>query len=95
MKNVPNLTFTIPSNPKPESTVSLLRICLQSQPQGGFDFNTMRKRMKVEAVLDSVKEGETLNLEDEYYEEAVRAIKETRWVSYGPHLVQFAELFGL
>ncbi len=96
MKSIPNLTFDAKGNDgKNVTTVSLLKMCLLSQPTGGFDFKTMRARLKIEASLDKVGDGGVIELEDEYHEAAIQAIKETRWISYGPHLVQFADQFGL
>lgn len=51
--------------------------------------------MKIDAALEKVVDGGTIELEDDYHEAAVQAVKETRWLSYGPHLVQFAEQWGL
>lgn len=96
MKSIPILTFKeLVSDGKNATTVSLLKTCLQSQPQGGFDFATMRGRLKIEGVLDKVGKSKTIELEDADYAIAVQAVKETRWINYGPHLVQFGEQFGL
>lgn len=96
MKSIPNVTFDVKDQDgKNATTASLLRMCLHSQPQGGFDFKTIRARMKIDAALEKVVDGGTIELEDDYHEAAVQAVKETRWLSYGPHLVQFAEQWGL
>lgn len=96
MKSIPNVTFDAKDQDgKNATTASLLKLCLQSQPQGGFDFKTMRARLGIDKALESVVDGGTIELENDFYDAAKQAISETRWLSYGPHLVQFAEQFGL
>jgi len=95
MKTTPNVTYKTTPDGKPITTVSLLQDCLKSMPQGGFDFATIRARTRIADVLEKLKEGEEIKLEDADHAAAVEAIKGTRWVVADKHLIQFAEQFGL
>ncbi len=97
MKEIPNLTFQIKDGPENHTTVSLLRACLVPAPQGGFDFATMRSRMKIEAVLDAVPKtgGASIPLEDSDYATVVQLVQSYRWGIPSKDLIKFAEQFGL
>lgn len=92
-KEIPVMQFT-----ESESTLSLLKVALNSPPLNGFDFAIIRARGRVmDAVekLEKNKEDLILKLEDADYTVAVEAIKQVRWNKLSKHLIQFAEQFGL
>lgn len=90
MKTVPNRQFT-----EKLSTAILLQNCLKTPPDGGFSFDSMRKRIRVAAVADAVKPGGEICLEDADFATAVDAIQSTRWNVMDPHIIDFAAQFGL
>lgn len=96
MKSIPNKAFTTPDG-SVVTVAQLLETSLSSPPPEGFDFATMRARLRVSAVLETHKviDGGVIELEDADYQTAQEAIKKTRWVRYSKHLVEFGELFGL
>ena len=97
MKSIPNKAFTTPDG-SVVTVAQLLETSLSSPPPEGFDFATMRARLRVSAVLDAPRSGPVggdIELEDADYQTAQEAIKKTRWVRYSKHLVEFGELFGL
>lgn len=105
MKTIPNLTFTIkaaPDSDKNATTADILRATLAQppaptaeNPRGGFDFATMRARNRIADVLDKVKRGGEIKLEDADFAAAVQCVKDYRWPSAHPDFLKFAELFGL
>lgn len=94
MKNIQNITFKATSTGEEITTATMLKGCLKVAPREGFDFPTMRGRMR---VMDAVEKSvdKLIVLEDADFATAVQAIKDTRWTSLEPHLIKFAEQFGL
>jgi hypothetical protein len=96
MKTTPIVSFKINADGKVETTCTLLQQCLKIPPQSGFDFATMRSRLRVEAAIEKLApEDQELKLEDADHAAAVEAIKGTRWAVNEKHIIQFAEQFGL
>lgn len=103
MKTVPNVTFTLKADGlTPSTTASLLRLTLAQQPapspanpQGGFTFEIMRSRNRIADVIDKLKDGAPLKLEDADYANAVQCVRDMRWGTNHPDLLKFAEQFGL
>jgi hypothetical protein len=98
MKNIPNLQFTIKTDPaakKPATAADLLKITLTQTPQGGFDFATMRARNRLADALDKVKAGGDIRLEDADFVTAKQCVGSYRWAACHPDLLKFAALFGL
>ncbi len=94
MKTIINKTFASLNNGPVTTTSSLLKESLNFPPQGGFDFDTMRKRNRVAVAIEKAKDGE-IELEDADFETAVVAIKAVKWSVNAPHLLEFGEQFGL
>lgn len=96
MKSIANKEFSV-SDGKTVTVAELLESCLSSPPTGGFDFATMRARLRVSSAMEPYKNvaGVDIQLEDADYATAVEAIKSTRWARYEKYLVEFGELFGL
>ncbi len=95
MKTVPNPTFTIPlAGGKNATAKDLLLLCIDHQPQGGFDLATQRARNRVAAVLEKTTEGAEIVLEDADHTTAQEAVKAMRWAGRHADIVKFAELFG-
>ncbi len=95
MKTVPNPTFSIPlPGGKNATAKDLLLLCIDNQPQGGFDLATQRARNRVAAVLEKTEDGAEIALEDADYATAQDAVKAMRWSGRHADIVKFAELFG-
>jgi hypothetical protein len=90
MKEIANKQFT-----EIESTATLLQVCLNFPPQGGFDLATIRARNKVADAAEKARPGDTIALEDADFATAQAAIKQVRWGKPDRYLIQFAEQFGL
>ena len=98
MKNIPNLQFSIKTDPNAKglaTAADLLKITLNHAPQGGFDFATMRKRSRLADALDKVKAGGDIKLEDADFATAKDCVGAYRWAAAHPDLIKFADLFGL
>lgn len=96
MKNIPNVTFNTGDEKNPTTTTAkMLASCLESPPEKYFDFATIRAHNRVADVLDKVQDGGEIVLEDADYATALSAIKNTRWIKPGKHIIQFADQFGL
>jgi hypothetical protein len=91
MKEIPNQQFT-----EKDTTVSLLTQCLDfTQIEKGFAIGDLKARARVDKALAEVKAGDIIKLEDSDYAVAQQAIREVRWLNRKPHLITFAEQFGL
>lgn len=90
MKEIPVKSFN-----EKDSTVTLLLVCLNTPPAGGFDFATIRARNRIADAVEKLQPGEIIKLEDSDYSMAQEAIKATRWVVRNKELLQFGEAFGL
>jgi hypothetical protein len=97
MKTIPNVILDIEfaDLKKPVTVAKLLKICLTVAPQGGFDYKTMRDRLKIEDVLVKVKDGGKIELEDADFATAVQSAQSMKWGVSHKDLVKFGELFGL
>lgn len=96
MKTVPNPTFTIKlAGDKSATAKDLLLLCIDFQPQGGFDLATQRARNRVADVLEKTAEGAEIALEDADYAVAQDAIKGMKWGGRHKDIPRFAELFGV
>jgi len=94
MKTTPNVTFVMKIDGKNATTASLLGHCLAHPPQGGFDFATMRARNRVSEVIEKVKAGGEIKLEDTDHAAAVEAVKNMKWGVAHKELLKFGALFG-
>lgn len=96
MKEIPNTTFTIRvSESKQHTTASMLMLCLNNPPQGGFDLATMRARNRVADVVEKTPDGGEIKLEDSDYATAQDSIRGMRWGAAHKDILKFSELFGL
>lgn len=95
MKSVPNATFALKNDGENATVASLLTLCLNNAPLGGFDFATMRARNRVAVVLEALEDGDTIDLEDADHKTAVEAVRQMKWGVAHPDMLKFAELFGL
>ena len=96
MKTIPNLTLKIKETEggKNATSASLLRFCLAQPPEQGFDFATMRARNRIADVLNKVKAGGEIKLEDADHATAVACVKAAHFSVSHPDLLKFADLFG-
>lgn len=97
MKTIKNITFpvsTLGTDIK-DTTAVLLGAALQHTPERGYDLKTLRARWRVLDILDKLKAGEDIVLEDEDYNTAVEAVKTIRWSRGLRHYLDFSSQFGL
>ena len=95
MKNIPNKSVNIESNPKAKTFADLLVQALDFMPPGGFDPATLRARSRVEKALEGVGAGHEIKLEDSDYETAQAAVKSVRWVGRHGDYIALADAFGV
>lgn len=81
-------------NGTPASAKDLLLLCIDHQPQGGFDLPTQRARNRIADALEKLEAGVAISLEDADYTVAQDAIKGMRWGARHNDIPRFAELFG-
>lgn len=92
MKTLENKRLKIPGGIERYS--DLIMICIKNPPQGGYDADEMRKRIKVMDVID--KGGETLEFEDADFECVKQCVKSMRWASIHKEILGFIDyIFGL
>lgn len=90
MKEVAIIKFT-----ETDSTVTLLRSCLDATPERGFDRATLKARARVDAVLDALKpEDGIIKMEDADYATAVQATAAVRWVKREKYYNTFHDQFA-
>lgn len=89
MKELAIIKFT-----ETESTVTLLRLCLDATPERGFDRATLKARDRVDVALDKLTpEDTTIKLEDSDYATAVQAAAAVRWVKREKYYTAFHDQF--
>lgn len=87
MKTVENKNLKIPGDVDKYS--GLIMVCMRNPPQGGYDVEEMRKRIKVMDVLD--KGEETLEFEDADFECVKQCVKSMRWASIHKEILEFVD----
>lgn len=90
MKEIPVLKFN-----EKDTTVTLLRTALDYLPKEGFTLPLIRTRNKVADVIEKLKDGDVIKLEDADFATAQNAIREVRWSHREKYLSQFAEQFSI
>lgn len=90
MKQIPNRRYT-----EVDTTATMLLVCLNFPPQGGFDLATIRARIKVADIAEKVKPEEMIVLEDADFATVQAAIKQVRWSKPDRYVLLFAEQFEL
>lgn len=90
MKQIPNQQFTAT-----DSTVTLLRNCIENGGKQGVALSDLRARNRVADALDKVESGGILELEDADYATAQACVRDVRWIKFEKHLITFAEQFAL
>ncbi len=87
MKTVENRKLSIQGGIEKYS--DLITICMRNPPQGGYDVEEMRKRIKVMDTLD--KGGKTLEFEDADFECVKQCVKNMRWASIHKEILEFVD----
>lgn len=90
MKEIPNLQLN-----ENDTTVSMLKGCLDAPPKEGLDMSMIRARNRVLDVIEKVAAGDIIKFEDADYVTAQSVIRSSRWVNVGKHIIKFAEQFAL
>lgn len=70
----------------------LLKICVNTPPQGGYTPEDMKNRVKILSVIDS-SNGE-MKFEDAEYNTLKECVNKSRWNVLAPELVEFIEYVG-
>ena len=81
MKTIPNKSVRFEGSDKDTTYADLLRVCLRNVPQGGFDPETMRKRMRALDQIDASEKNkeERISLEDADHAEVVACVNVMKW----------------
>lgn len=87
MKTVENKKLEIPGDIK--DYFDLIKICMNQPPQGGYNADEMRKRLRVLNVID--KEKESMELEDADVACTQQCVKEMRWNFLHQDILNFVE----
>lgn len=87
MKTVENKKLKIPGDVEEYS--DLIMICVKNPPQGGYNVDEMRKRIKVMDVIE--KGGDSLGFEDADYECVKQCVKSMRWASVHKDIIDFVD----
>ena len=87
MKTIENKKLNIPGGPGKYS--EFIMICVKNPPQGGYDADEMRKRIKVMDVID--KGGESLEFEDADFECVKLCVKNMRWAAIHKEILDFID----
>ncbi|MCK5607124.1 hypothetical protein KAR91_34895 [Candidatus Pacearchaeota archaeon] len=87
MKTVENRKLKIPGGIEKYS--ELIMVCMKNPPQGGYDAEEMRKRIKVMDILD--KGGDSLEFEDADFECVKQCVKNMRWASIHKGILEFID----
>ena len=96
MKNLIQMQFTLAGEKNvPHTTATLLRYCLDFPPQGGFTPSILKERARIDAKLDGVAVGATIDLEDADFATARKCAEDARWSVRHPDISKFLDLFGL
>ena len=94
MKTVPIVTYK-----EGVTTLTFLKTCVDSTPNGGLDLPTLRARLKVSDVIEAAEKSAPpateLVFEDAVYETAQESIKQTRWIKPDANVASFAKSFGV
>ena len=99
MKSIENKTYTIDTAKL--TTADLLNAAIAQSPFNahgqamGFDFALNRARGRVADVLEKLKLGEPIQLEDADYQTAVDAVRLVRWNRQHKVYDEFSKQFGL
>lgn len=67
----------------------LLLACLNSRPDGGFDIQEMRKRLRVIDVVE--KGGDELLFEDADMATIVGCVSSMKWAVFSKEIVEFSD----
>ena len=96
MKSIPQVQFTIKGDSSiPHTTATLVRYCLDFPPQGGFTPSILKERARIDARLDGVAVGGTIELEDADFATARKCAEDARWSVRHPDISKFLDLFNL
>lgn len=68
----------------------LIKSCLDMTPQGGFSFEDLTKRARIDAALKKSKNGK-IELEDADYENLKSIVKEMRWLVRHNDILEFTK----
>lgn len=90
MREIPVVQFT-----EKDNTVGLLNMCLANGSKQGLDLAQLRARNRVADVIEKLKTGDVIKLEDADFATAQNCVREVRWLNYERHLITFAEQFSL
>ena len=88
MKTFENKTISIKGS-EPSKYSDLLKICLDSIPQGGLTTSEMKARLKVATALDNA--AENIQLEDADHDKLVSLVKEMKWGVVAQEIIDLEE----
>lgn len=69
----------------------LIKMCLNMPKQGGYSYEDIKNRERIEEVIKDAKPGETVSFEDADFKNLQAIEKETRWMFRHPDLTKFIE----
>ena len=74
MKKIENKNYTMMADKdRTATTVDLIKLCLNQPPQGGFNYEDLKNRERIDNAL------ETMEFEDADFKNLVNYVKAMRW----------------
>lgn len=87
MKTIENKKISIPGDIKKYS--GLITVCVQNPPQGGYDVDEMRKRIKIIDIIE--KGGTALVFEDADFDCLKQCVNSMRWAYMHKEILNFLD----
>ena len=74
---------------KHATTLELIKVCLNQQPQGGFSYKDLQDRERIDKAIKK----EPIKLEDADYKNLQKLVEDMRWTARHEDILDFVNEF--
>lgn len=77
-------------------TLELLKICINTPPEGGYNISDLMLRLKMLDLVDKAdkKKAKTIEFEDADFSKLSEVVKSTKWNILSKKILEFVQLFN-